>query len=264
MQISEFVRIIEDTLPPKTAMDGDRIGVQVFTGNGEITSVLTCLEITDSVLDEALELCCDCIITFHPLIFSPIRSIVTENRIGRSLSRAIKHDISIIAIHTNFDAHPEGTNCLLAQRLGLEIIKTLVPDEFVKKHGMGVLCHCSEPISTIQLVERVRNVCGSSVRYSEGPNSRITSVAIVAGSGVSFLQQAIASGAQAFITADVKYHTFHEAVDFITLIDPGHYEMEQFVPLGLTELLRRQIENYENAPRLCTTTSCTNPVKYLS
>lgn len=262
MHISEFVRIIEKVLPPVTAMDGDRIGVQVFTGNGEVHSVLTCLEITDSVIDEALLNACNCIVTFHPLLFSPLKIVTTTNRIGRCVTRAIKHDISIIAIHTNYDAYPQGTNFLLAEKLGVVPERALVADEIVAGYGMGLVCSCKQPMSATELVQKVREVCGSPVRYSEGPNSRITHVAIVGGSGTSFLRDAVASGAQAFITSDVKYHTFHEASESICLIDPGHFEMEQFVPEGLAKLLQEESKDFENAPVFRFTGCITNPVRY--
>lgn len=263
MLLKDFVRILEQTLPPSTAMEGDRLGLQVQNERNEVASVLTCLEITDEVLSEAVSLGCDCILTFHPLIFSPLYSLQSANRVGRCLLRAIRNDIAVVSAHTNFDAHPRGTNYLLAQRLGLGVERALVPDASVESFGMGVLCSTA-PLRLEELVDRVRTVCSSPVRYCAGSDEAIRSVAIVGGSGSSFLRDALQSGAQAFITADVKYHTFHDAWGRIALIDPGHYEMEQFVPEGLAQMLTEVFRSAEDAPRFRSTSFNTNPIRYVS
>jgi putative NIF3 family GTP cyclohydrolase 1 type 2 len=108
---------------------------------------------------------------------------------------------------------------------------------------MGLIASCD--MSFDQLVQHVADACGGPVRFSPAPRSHVTRVAIVAGSGMSFYDDALASNADVFITADVKYHGFHAAMGHIGLVDPGHFEMEQFVPSGLCELLCQHIMNVE-------------------
>ena len=95
------------------------------------------------------------------------------------------------------------------------------------------------------LVQTVADVCGGPVRHCPPPLDSAKRIAIVAGSGMSFYDAALAAHADVFITADVKYHAFHAARGHIGLIDPGHFEMEQFVPSGLCELLRCHIPGVE-------------------
>jgi putative NIF3 family GTP cyclohydrolase 1 type 2 len=112
------------------------------------------------------------------------------------------------------------------------------------------------------LLELISNVSASPLRYSVIEDSLlIDRIAIVGGSGISFLNDAIESGAQAFITADVSYHKFHEVFGKIMLIDPGHYEMEQFVSKGLAKLISKELLN-ETQVAILTSQVYTNPVRY--
>ncbi len=261
MNIHQFVELLHTALPPETAMKGDRLGLQVQSGRTEITSILVTLEVTDDVLTEAQKNGIDCIVTFHPLIFSPMISLQENDRVGRLCSGLIRSNIALVAAHTNFDAFPKGTSAILAEELGLIIERVLVPDRAFPGSGMGIIARSQEPVSETELVANVRTVCGSPVRYSTGKTRKISSIAIVGGSGSSFIEEAIESGADAFITADVKYHTFHRAIGGITLIDPGHYEMERFVPRGLASLLE-QILPHEEHIRISVSSTVTNPVQY--
>ncbi len=261
MNIHQFVQLLHTALPPETAMKGDRLGLQVQSGRTEITSVLVTLEVTDDVLSEAQKNGNDCIVTFHPLIFSPMISLQENDRVGRLCSGLIRSNIALVAAHTNFDAFPKGTSAILAEELGLKIERVLVPDKSIAGSGMGVIARSPAPVSVTELVANVSKICGSPVRYSTGRTHDITTIAIVGGSGTSFIEDAISSGADAFITADVKYHTFHRALGEITLIDPGHYEMERFVPRGLSSLIEQILPRVENI-RISVSGTVTNPVQY--
>lgn len=199
------------------------------------------MEITDEVIDEACAHACDTIVTFHPLIYVPLKAIAEQDRVARLTARLIRSDISVVCIHTTFDAYRNGTNAILAQKLGLPIIAPLEPSSLrdsadpEQAFGMGLIASCD--ISYDELLERVQSVCGGPLRYCEPKVSMISKVAIVAGSGMSLYKNAVDSGADVFITADVKYHDFHAASATIGIIDPGHYEMEQFVPEGMQQAL---------------------------
>jgi putative NIF3 family GTP cyclohydrolase 1 type 2 len=117
-------------------------------------------------------------------------------------------------------------------------LSPLIPDSKHEGFGMGVIGRFPKPISDIDLAKKCRDIFGSPIRYCKGRKDMIESIAIVCGSGSSYYQDAIISKVDCFITADVKYHQFHEARGNIMLIDPGHAEMEQFVVAGMTSLLR--------------------------
>ena len=260
MQLTEFHRLVDETLPPAAAMSGDAIGLQVDSRRGTASTILVTLEVTDEVVDEAVSANADVILTFHPLIYGGLSRIDRDDRVGRLVADLIRHDIALLVVHTAFDAFPQGTNHVLAERLGIAVEDVLVPGD-VDGHGMGVVGNLGEPMTTDQLVERITAVCGSPVRFLPGPSDSIRRVAIVGGSGMSFYEHALQSGADAFITADVKYHAFHAAQGHIGLIDPGHFEMERFVPEGLIAALQPRLG--ADATMLASTVN-TNPVQYAS
>lgn len=261
MQIEKLVGLIEEKLPQKTAMEGDRIGLQIQSDKEEISKILVTLEITDDVIDEAVSHHCQCIITFHPLIYRPLINIKNDDRVGRLVSKIIKNEISLISVHTTFDAFQEGTNKILADRLGLNITSILVPDPEIEGRGMGVICQTNRQLTEDELLKRVSDACMSPVKFTRGKSKKINNIAVVGGSGGSFLSDALASGCDAFITADISYHTFHAVKGQMMIVDPGHYEMEQFVAAGIARLLKDSIDN-EEIDEIIVSRSYTNPVEY--
>jgi dinuclear metal center YbgI/SA1388 family protein len=236
MTLAEFTNSIHTVLLPATAMQGDPIGTQVASSSGIVSTVLTCMEITDAVIDEAIAGSCDTIVTFHPLIYVPLKALAGQDRVAKLVARLIREDISVVSVHTMFDAFPQGTNAILANKLGLQDLRplqaaALSAESPAKGYGMGLLGAYSGSFPS--LITRVGEFSGGPVKYSAPVRETIETVAIVAGSGMSFFQQALQAGADVFITADVKYHDFHAATDVIGIIDPGHFEMEQFVPEGM-------------------------------
>lgn len=261
MRLRDLQRLIDSVFLPDAAMRGDNIGVHVESANGEVHSILVCLEVTDAVVSEAVERSCDTIIAFHPLIYTPISRLQRTDRVGRILCELIARDISLLCVHTAFDAYPQGTNYLLAHKLGLTPERPLVPSESGNGYGMGIVARVEGGMAFEELVDRVRTVCGAPVRFSPPPSDPVSTVAIVGGSGDSFTSDALRCGADVYITADLKYHAFHAALGRIGLIDPGHYEMEQFVIDGIVDTLRPLISSPMSIQR---STVITNPVQYAS
>ncbi len=264
MYLNELLKILNEALPAETAMKGDRIGLQIQSGQNKIKKLLITLEITPEVIEEAQKHKTNCILTFHPLIFLPLTEIHDNERVGSLATRLIKNDTAVISIHTAFDAYIEGTSRIFSEKLALDTDSSvfLQPDEKYEGRGMGVLLKSEKGIEPDFLLERVSAVCGSPLRWCEGKkNKPLKKIAIVGGSGTSFMEQALAEEADAFITADITYHQFHRVNGKMMLIDPGHYEMEQFVPEGLAKLLR---EKTGSSLEIIINKKHTNPVRYYS
>lgn len=261
-KLYDLLDAIELVLPSETAMEGDKIGLQVEC-NSYITGVLFTLELTEEVLEECLKLNFNTIVSFHPLIYKPLPEISLADRVGKLTSHLIKNSINFISVHTTFDSHIMGTSRILADLLMLETIGFLSPDKNSsnKNSGMGVICESKIPISELDLLNKVRNVCKAPIRFASNKNkSTVSKIAIVGGSGTSFLGDVIDKKCDAFITADITYHTFHSIKNKILLIDAGHYEMEQFVPAGIANLLNNYLveHNINHAISKC----ITNPISY--
>jgi len=259
MQLREFQQLVDSVFPPAAAMSGDPIGTQVASRRSSVRHVYTCFEVTDQVIAEAVQRGCDTIVTFHPLIYTPLRTINRDERVGRLVCSLIEHDVALIVVHTAFDAHPQGTNTLLAQHLGVRRIAPLVPSIGMPDFGMGLLGELDSPTSMQDFLSTVERVTQAPLRYGSAPLHDIRTVAMVAGSGASFLEHAIAAGVDVFLTADIKYHAFHQASGAIGLIDAGHFEMEQFVAQGIADLLQPRCAD---TVAISTSTVGENPVRY--
>ena len=103
MRACELVAPIEEFAPLALQESWDNCGFSVGDPQREVRKALVALDCTEEVLDEAIELGCDVIITHHPLIFKGMKSITPANMAGRIVTRAIKNDIAIYAAHTNMD-----------------------------------------------------------------------------------------------------------------------------------------------------------------
>ena len=127
MRIKDIIKTIEDVAPLAIQEGFDNSGVQIGNINNETSGALVCLDITEDVVDEAISLNCNLIISHHPLIFSGLKSITGKNYIERILIKAIKHDICIYSAHTNLDSARFGVNYMIAKKIGLKNISTLSP-----------------------------------------------------------------------------------------------------------------------------------------
>lgn len=130
VRIKDVLKLIEEVAPASLQENYDNSGVQIGDANQVATGALLCLDVTESVIDEALDLGCNLIISHHPLAFRPFKSLTGKNYIERSLIKACKHDLVIYAAHTNLDNAYNGVNYKLASLLGLTNIRVLSP----KKH----------------------------------------------------------------------------------------------------------------------------------
>lgn len=259
MELSKLIKILELEFPPESAWSEDSIGLQIKSSRSQIRNVYLTLELNEYSINEAIAKNADLIITFHPLIFRPLSSIDTEQRVGNLTVKLIQNNINLYSIHTNFDSHPRGTNYELCSQLGFEFSEFLVPDERVPDRGMGAIINLSDNISLANLIQKVAEICNSPIKYNLSSSSDIDKLAILGGSGSQYIETAIEKGCQVIITADVKYHDFHSAFGRIVIIDPGHYEMEQFVPKAMFNILKHKLGDDIN---LIQSTKLTNPVNY--
>ena len=125
--------------------------------------------------------------------------------------------------------------------------------------GSGMMGEFQEPINTLELLKRIKEVFGGVVRYTTINKETIKRVALCGGSGSFLLKDAIRSGAELFLSADFKYHQFFDSEDKIIIADIGHFESEQFTMELIHRYLNQNISNFAG----CLTTISTNPIHYL-
>ena len=129
MKIKEIVNALE-IFAPLPLQDGfDNAGLQIGLTDAEATGALLCLDVTEAVVDEAVTLGYNLIVSHHPLIFKGYKSITGKDYVERCIMKAIKNDISIFSMHTNLDNAPQGVNYKIAEKIGLQNIRILDPKE---------------------------------------------------------------------------------------------------------------------------------------
>ncbi len=363
MNVQDVIDILEEIAPLSYSESFDNTGLLVGDAQQKVSGILVTLDTLEEVIDEAIENNCNLIVSFHPIIFSGLKSITGKNYVERTVLKAIKNDIAIFAIHTALDNNWLGVNHGICERLGLKKIRSLIPQKhsieklitFVPKAqadkvrnalftagagGIGNYDHCSFNIdgtgtfkpgedsnpalgsigqlhkeSEVQIgvtfgrhlrgkvlkalfeshpyeevayevyqlensnqhlgmgmlgeweepklekdflsfvKEKMQTDC---IRHTQLTGQPIKKVAVLGGSGSFAIGAAIRSGAQAFITADLKYHEFYQAEKRILLADIGHYESEQFTKELLVSVLSKKIRNFA----IVLSQVNTNPITY--
>lgn len=268
MLITELIAALNREIPLALAMQDDPVGMQVLPRDRPVTTVAVAYEVDERVVKAAAEAGAELIVAFHPLIYPSLRSITPATRVERTVMELIRRDIGLYILHTAFDAYPEGTSFLLAKRLGMQGIRPLIPDPVMAGAGMGAVGSFGEAPTLYELAERVRVACSAEVVRISGGSSRdgnapVGLAAILGGSGMSFYDAAVKAGAEAFITADVRYHSFHAANDHVPIIDPGHAESESLVAEGMASAIQRVILGSGSEIRVVTLSIPTNPVRYI-
>ncbi len=131
MIIQEFQKQFEKIAPPAIAWKDDNIGLLIGRENDAIRNILVALDLTMDVAEEAIRKKANCIVTHHPLLFHPLKTITPKSRVGKLVLFLSEHKINLYAAHTNLDSVKWGVNFALAKRLGLNDIQVLSP---IKEH----------------------------------------------------------------------------------------------------------------------------------
>ena len=220
MKAIDLVRPIEEMAPLFEQEKWDNCGFSVGDPLGEVSKALVALDCTEDVVDEAIEIGADIIITHHPLIFGGVKKISPQNQLGRIIYKAVQHNIAIYAAHTNMDKASGGVSSTMADKLHMQERETLTPDNF------GIVGTLPQSMEAEEFVKFVKMAFGAGyVRTSKPLGGKISRVAVCGGSGKSFIGSAMEKGAQVYVTGDISYHEFYAEEGFM-LVDIGHYSSE--------------------------------------
>ena len=260
MQIKEVLSALE-RFAPLPLQDGfDNAGLQIGLTDAEVSGALLCLDVTEAVIDEAIRLGCNLVVSHHPLLFRGLKCIGGRDYIERCVMKAIKHDVVIYSAHTNLDNAPEGVNWWMSQKLGLKNLQILEPKPGVPGAGAGMVGELPEaltPEAYLKLVKETFQV-GCVLHNQPSGVSSVGKVALCGGAGSFLAPQAREMGADAFLTGEMKYHEFF-GYDDLLVAAIGHYESEQYTQ----ELLKNNIEQSFPGLAVHVTTVKTNPIHYL-
>lgn len=364
MKIKEIVSALE-RFAPLPLQDGfDNAGLQIGLTEAEATGALLCLDVTEAVVDEAVKMGYNMIISHHPLIFKGYKSITGKDYVERCIIKAIKNDIVIYSAHTNLDNASGGVNYKIAEKIGLTNVRileekqdsllkmvTFVPIEqadkvknalfeagcgnignydscsynivgegtfranenanpfcgkigevhqekevriemilpFFKKNsalkalynshpyeepafdfyqlnnswsqaGAGIIGELKHSENELDFLKRIKSSFDvGCVKHNSLSGKKIKTVALCGGSGGFLLPNAVNSGADIFITGEIKYHDYFGYEDTILIAEIGHYESEQFTKEIFYSIIRSLFPNFA----IQFSKINTNPIKYL-
>jgi dinuclear metal center YbgI/SA1388 family protein len=129
MQVVDVLNLLDQWAPLTYSEDFDNTGLLVGDPKSPLRGILVSLDTLEVVVDEAIKEDCNLIVSFHPIIFSGLKSLVPKDYVNKAVLKAIKNDIAIIAIHTALDNVPHGVSATMAKVLGLENTRVLMPKE---------------------------------------------------------------------------------------------------------------------------------------
>lgn len=247
MLVNDVFSFLDGLAPFSYAMDFDNSGLLVGDPLQPVEKILVALDCTSSVVQAAKESGAQLIVTHHPVIFDPIKSVIAGS-IPYQLASA---GISVICAHTNLDLARGGVNDELARRLGLGCLEGLSPipctdrDKNTVTEYLGRISFLPNPMEPQDFARFVKEQLGAGIRFTLGRRP-VHRVAVCGGAGADCLDDAIQAGADALVTAEVKHHVFLSAAQRgITLVDAGHFHTEDVVIEPLAQRLREQFPKTE-------------------
>ncbi|GHV61491.1 GTP cyclohydrolase 1 type 2 [Bacteroidia bacterium] len=264
MLVKEITDVLEEFAPLSLQEDYDNAGLVCGDHLMDVTSVLLSIDVTESVVDEAIANGNELIISHHPLFLKPLKNILPDTYINRCLRKAIKNDLSIYAAHTNMDAVFNGVSGKMADKLELINRSFLQTSERQAERqvtsGFGIVGELKNDVNSVEYLQRIKDIFHCKVlRHTPIHKSSVKKIAVCGGSGAFLVQQAMRAHADIFISGDFKYHDFFHTENQIIIADIGHYESEQYTKEIFFDILTKKIPGL--AVRFSTVS--TNPVNYI-
>jgi dinuclear metal center YbgI/SA1388 family protein len=225
MLVADLLAVLEARAPVALAEEWDNVGLLVGRRERPVRRVLVALDLRASVLDEAADAGCDTVLTHHPPIFPALAAVTGEA--APLVLRAAEQRVSVIAAHTNLDSARGGLNDIMASVLGISQTIPLRPADADPGAGLGRAGAVAA--GTVgDLARRVADAFPGPVTHTGDPDAPVARVACCTGSGASLIGDAVAAGAEAYVTGDLKYHDA-DRVPSLGLIDVPHATVEREV-----------------------------------
>lgn len=277
--VAQIIEIMDRLVPPWLAEEWDNVGLQIGDPQRPVQRIWIALDPGAEVIEAACKNKVDLLITHHPLIFRPLKSIDFGTPGGSIIQMAAQHYLAIFAAHTNFDIVSDGVNDILAQRLGIQHLEILQPvkvevptrkdvrspasDEVA--YGIGRIGLLDKPSSLNALVSMVKKKLKLNfVKVAGDLKMKISRVALCSGSGSSLVPAFLASEAEVYISGDIHYHNARDAESVQrAIIDIGHFASEHLMVEALAQLLAQLIKEAGINAKIKACTIEKDPFRYL-
>jgi dinuclear metal center YbgI/SA1388 family protein len=257
--VTDIIKVAERIAPPVLAEAWDNVGLQVGHPEWPVKRVWVALDPLPQVVADACRAGVDLLITHHPLIFKPLKSVDCGSPIGSIIQEALLNRLTIFAAHTNLDSASDGVNDTLANRIGLQDLAPLrvdapgdagVDDSGAREEvqGLGRIGRLVEKMSLRDLAIQVKEKIGlEHVTIAGPPDLQVETIALCSGSGSSLMSAFLATGAQVYVSGDLRYHDARDAeIAGRGLIDIGHFDSEHLIVDVLAERLQAAMHQTEN------------------
>lgn len=242
MTVRDLFLLIDSFAPFDTQAEGDNSGFLVGSGSQEITAVLFALDLTEPVIDEAVRLGAQLIVTHHPVMFSPIHSLTDDDYESRLIRRLIRENISLISAHTNLDQASGGINDVLAACCGLSDV---TGEGFFRCGFLAV------PVTAREYADQLKTLLHTEVRLMGPEDAVIRKVGLCSGGGSTEWQDALISACDAFISGEIRHHHALAMADSgIVALECGHFSTEEPGIRALASSLQKTLNTIEYNVRI--------------
>ncbi len=234
--VNDIYAAIDKLAPFDTQMSFDRAGFLVGSGKASVKKALIALDITNSVIDEAVENGCQLIISHHPVIWNPLKRLMSDSVVYR----LAENNLSVISAHTNLDAAQGGVCDCLAERIGL------LNCHHAESVELGTVGELPQSMTAHELAELDKNALGVEAVQAVLGEKEIKRVGVIGGAGADFAPAFCAEEVDALVTGEAKLNELIDAYNAgATLIVAGHHETEVIVLPKLAEHLRAECPETE-------------------
>ncbi len=236
MKIKDIMDFTETFAPLNSAMDFDNVGLLVGNKDAEVQKAVVALDITDEVIDEAIENDAQLIISHHPVIFDALKNIPSNSIVYR----LIQNNISALCLHTNLDLSPVfGVNTCLAEAVGVKNA------EFLEGECLYI-GELENEITNKNFAENVKLALNCAGLRFTMPEKIVKKIAICSGSGGDLAPLAKENGADVLLTGEIKHHEILDANKLgIAVVDAGHFKTEDIVITPFTNKLNEKFQDVE-------------------
>ncbi len=243
VKCKNIIEFMEELAPSELAEEWDNVGLMVGEFDMPVKKAVTALDINDDVIDEAINIKADMIITHHPFIFGSVKNINSSDIVGKRAIKLIKNNIAVYSAHTNLDIAERGTNGVLAEILELQNIKPLMKSSD-GVNGLGRIGELKQEISFIEFAISLKQKIGLKNLIVTGNREKIIKkIGLCTGqtAGSDYMVSAKENGCDAYITGDLRYHEaqFANNIDLCT-VDITHYGGEVLVIPFLCDYLNKR------------------------
>ena len=232
LTLGEVLAVVERLYPPSTAQSWDRVGLVTGDLRQPVRRIHLAVDPTLAVIEEARALGADLLLTHHPLLLRGVHSVATTTAKGAGVTHLVVGDVALYVAHTNADVAADGVCEALAQVCGLAATRALTESE---GQPMGRVGELEDAVALRAFVERLAArlpQAPGGIRVAGPPDAVVRRVAVVGGAGDDLFDAVRASGADVYVTADLRHHPALEAREEARgatpyLVDAGHWASEQ-------------------------------------